>query len=421
MRPLTRVLGAAALLTLLATGGPCAARGEIPLPAKWVSAARSGQSGGPDGRYAGLWAHDAWSESRPAAVLIDPADDGLHVIHAYDRDVWRPFRAAFHENLGHIEGDQLVVPLSPAVSATFRLLSKDRLFGRLERRGRWRELRYAIFERIPSDLKARRDALAQTDARPWRMVDIPIADPDSGKPIIIKATYYPPTGSGPAPLLLMNHGDVTPGFEYLVQRHGELARLFASRGWAVLEMMRRGTGGSGGVLLPEFRSDGRPPSVAYGDERMAANIADVDAVLAAVRRWPQIDGSRILLGGQSRGGLVALEYLAARPGSALGAVNFAGAGWCEDVERATLQGRYTRDRLALAGTSIRQPTWWFYGDNDQCSSAAQIRSWFEVYRAAGGSGELTMFSGVPGDGHGLITHPVFWERHVLDILHRLQR
>ena len=218
----------------------------------------------------------------------------------------------------------------------------------------------------------------------------------------------------------MNHGDVTPGYERLVQRHGELARLFVSRGWAVLELMRRGTGGSGGTLLPELRAEG-PPTVAYGDRRMEADIADVDAALAAVRSWPQIDSSRILLGGQSRGGLIALEYLAARPDAAIGALNFAGAGWCEDVERATLQGRYTTDRLARAGASIRKPTWWLYADTDRCSSATLIRRSFEAYSAAGGAGQLVISSGVPGDGHGLIGHAIFWERSVLDILQRLQR
>jgi dienelactone hydrolase len=410
-------LGATAAAMMLAA----TVHGEIPLPCNLPLSAGGGPAGDPARPFIGVWAHDAWSESRPAAVLVERGDRSGHlrVINAVDRDRWRPFRAGFHDSPGRVESGVLTARLSASIGARYRLLPDGRLFARLERHGVWREVRYGIFERLPAEPSARQAALARTDARPWRMVDIPMTDPDTGQRIALKATYYPATTSGPAPLLLMNHGDVTPGFESLVLRHGELARLFVSRGWAVLEMMRRGTGGSGGTLLPELRPDA-PPTAAYGDRRMAADIADVDAVLAAVRSWSQIDPARILLGGQSRGGLVALEYLAARPDAAIGAINFAGGIWCEDVERRWLDGRYALDRLARAGRSIRKPTWWFYGDNDRCASVGLIRRWFDAYRAGGGTGELMLFSGVPVDGHSLYTHPVFWEHDMLAILRRLQ-
>ncbi|HJQ58655.1 MAG TPA: hypothetical protein VJ890_17230 [Vineibacter sp.] len=409
----------AAIATLTAAAG--SARAEIPVPADWIEVGATASTPAPVGPFAGLWARDAWSESRPAALAIMPgAGDAARVLHAYDADRWRPFPAGQHEAAGKIEDQRLTVTLSSSVSARYRLLPDGRLFGRMERQGTWRSLRYIILENITGNGAARRAALAETTARPWKMVELPITDPDTGTGIALTATYYPAVRSGRAPLLLMTHGDVTPGSERLVARHGELARLFVSRGWAVVEVMRRGTGGSGGKLLPEFRSDG-PPTAAYGDRRMAADIADIDAALAVVRGWPQIDASSILLGGQSRGGLIALEYLAARPAAVIGAVNFAGAGWCEDVERASLQGRYTGDRLAAAGARSRGPTWWFYAESDRCSSPPLVRGWFDAYRAAGGDTELLMVGGVPGDGHGLIHHPVFWEARMLDILQRLQR
>lgn len=417
MRSIVRACLARVWLTLAIVAAMPLARAEIPLPAD-VDLAPTASTSSAESAFLGVWAHDAWSESRPAAIVVQAgAEPGtLRVTHAYDRDRWRPFPAGFHDNPGRLVDGELVSDLSPTVTARYRRLPDGRLFGRLERRGTWHDVRYVILERLP--VEQRRAALTDTDARPWRMVDIPMTDPDTGRPIALKATYYPASVPGPAPLLLMNHGDVTPGYEYLVQRHGELARLFVSRGWAVLEMMRRGTGGSGGTLLPEFRPDG-PITAAYGDQRMAADFADVDAVLAAVRTWPGIDASRILLGGQSRGGLVAIEYLAARPNAALGAINFAGGGWCERDEQAFLQGRYTLDRFARAGASIRKPTLWLYGDNDHCFSAPFIRRWFDAYRAAGGTGDLLIVSGVPGDGHGLVAHADFWERRILDMLRRL--
>lgn len=417
MRSIVRACRVGIWLTLVIVTATSGARAEIPLPADIITAPTPITSSA-ESAFLGVWAHDAWSESRPAALVIQPgaAAGTLRVTHAYDHDRWRPFPAGFHDSPGRLVDGELVTALSPTVTARYRLLPDGRLFGRLERRGTWHDVRYVIFERLP--MPPRRAALTDTDARPWRMVDIPMTDPDTGRPIVLKATYYPASGPGPAPVLVMGHGDVTVGYEYLVQRHGELARLFVSRGWAVVEMMRRGTGGSGGTLLPEFRRDG-PITAAYGDRRIAADIADVDAVLAAVRTWPGIDANRILLGGQSRGGLVAIEYLAARPDAALGAINFAGGGWCERDEQAILQGRYTLDRFARAGASIRKPTLWLYGDNDRCFSAPFIRRWFDAYRSAGGTGDLLIVSGVPGDGHSLVAHADFWERRILDMLQRL--
>jgi len=407
------------LLLLAAIVQTVTALGDVRLPPDVLRSAPSTSVTGPLGRMAGIWAGDAWQDSRPAALAIG-SDDGVvpHVTQAYGGDHWRPMSASYHTDIGRIDGDWLVVPWSDHLEARYRLLPDGRLFGRLERHRAPNEVHYVVFERLPAESQARAAALTRTDSRPWRMVDIPMTDPDSGKPITLKATWYRPAVPGRAPLLLMTHGDVTPGYENLVLRYGELARLFVSQGWSVLQVMRRGTGGSGGTLLPEFRPEG-PPTVAYGDRRMAADIADLDAVLADAPGWPDVDPARILLGGFSRGGLIALEYLAVRPDAAIGAINFSGGIWCEDVERAELQGSYTGDRLAAAGATIRKPTWWFYADNDHCQSTALIRQRFDGYRAAGGTGGLRIYSGVPRDGHDLINRPVLWEADLLAILQGL--
>lgn len=416
---MVRGFGFVASALMAAALSIAAARGEIPMPPDALAVAESTPPAGPMGALIGVWAHDAWQESHPAAVAI-ASDDGVkaRVVHAYDRDHWRPLVASHHTDVGRLDGDALVVRFSSHVAVRYSPLPDGRLFGRMERRGEWHDVRYVIFDRLPVDLQTRKAELARTDARPWHMVDIPMTDPDSGRPITLKATYYPPATAGRAPLLLMNHGDVTPGHEGLVLQQGELARLFVSRGWAVLEMMRRGAGGSGGTLLPEIPRNGLP-TAAYGDRRMAADFADVDAALAAARTWATVDPARILLGGFSRGGMVALEYLAAHPDAAIGALNFSGSIWGEDIERDKVRKRYTGDRLARAGTGIRKPTLWLYGDNDSYQSVPIIRQRFDGYRAAGGTGELRIYSGVPHEGHDLINRPAFWEDGVLAFLRRL--
>ena len=419
-RSFPAAVGAMVLLLLLAAiVHTVAVLGGIPLPSDVLKSTASEPVAVPWEPMVGLWAGDAWHDSRPAAVAIGSGDGVVpQVTQAYGGDRWRPMSASHHAGIGRIDGDSLVVPFSGDLEARYRPLPDGRLFGRLEHHRQRNEVSYVIFERLPAESQARAAELSRTGRRPWRMVDIPMKDPDSGRSIALKATWYPPAVSGRAPLLLMTHGDVTPGYENLVLRYGELARLFASRGWSVLQVMRRGTGGSGGTLLPEFRPEG-PPTVAYGDRRMAADIADLDAVLADAQGWANVDPARILLGGFSRGGLVALEYLAVHPNAAIGAINVSGGIWCEDVERAELQGRYTGDRLATAGATIRKPTWWLYGDNDHCQSVALTRQRFEGYRAAGGTGELHIYAGVPRDGHDLINRPNLWEADMLAILQSL--
>ncbi len=417
MRLVVRSCLASVWLTLAIVVTATVARAEIPLPAD-ITVRPTASTSSAESAFLGVWAHDAWNEERPAALVVQSGASAglLRVTLAYDRDKGRPFPAGFTPSTGRVVDGELRTELSSNVSARYRVLPDGRLFGRLERRGTWHDVRYVIFDRLPAI--PHRTALTDTDARPWRMVDIPMTDPDTGRPIALKATYYPSSRRGTAPLLLMGHGDVSPGYEYLVKRHGDLARLFVSRGWAVLEMMRRGTGGSGGTLLPEFRPDS-PPTAAYGDRRIAADIADVDAVVAAVRTWPDIDANRIMLSGHSRGGMIAIEYLAARPDAAIGAVNFSGGGWCEGDEQTFLEGRYTVDRFAKAGASIRKPTLWLYGDNDSCFSVPFIRRGFDAYRAAGGTGELLIYSGVPREGHDLLSHAILWEQRILDMLQRL--
>jgi len=87
------------------------------------------------------------------------------------------------------------------------------------------------------------------------------------------------------------------------------------------ETVRRGRGASGGEYLETY---GCMPSRLWpGIER---GIEDLDAVLDFVRRQSWADPSRLVMGGQSRGGILSVAYAGRRPDVLKGVVNFAG-GW----------------------------------------------------------------------------------------------
>ena len=100
--------------------------------------------------------------------------------------------------------------------------------------------------------------------------------------------------------------------------------------------------GSRPVLVLE-RYDCERAVLAAGVERA---VEDLDAALAFVAARPWADPTRLLLGGMSRGGLLAVLYPSRRAVAARGVVNFAG-GWT--VERCDGRTRFNEDTFAEGG------------------------------------------------------------------------
>ncbi|QQS12513.1 MAG: hypothetical protein IPK81_24095 [Rhodospirillales bacterium] len=387
-------------------------RGALAALAATEAAARSASTPG----IVGDWAGDAWNDTRQTRIRV--ARDGvgaLMVEIAYGEDArMGRLPADMHRVPATVRADGVVVDVSPRLRITLTHTPDDRVFARWERAAPWRDVRYALLRRAGPEPWP---ALGRD--RPWRMLRIPVPRANGDDDELV-ATFYPAAGRAPAPLALLIHGDVTPGQEGAVIHHGAIARLLASRGWAVVEPMHRGAGGSRGRFFPEFPVD-RSLDAAYGDAMAAAAFEEFDAVVDAARGWPGIDARRPLMVGQSRGGLFAILQAARRPADIAGVINFAGGAWCDADEPATSAGPYARARFAEAGALARAPTLWLYADTDLCVSPATSRAAFDAYRAAGGSGDLVMSSGLYPDGHGLILRPSYWEAPVLAFIGRLTR
>ena len=233
----------------------------------------------------------------------------------------------------------------------------------------------------------------------------------------LEAFLYRPAAPGPLPVLVFNHGSTGAGrvspADTQNYRYPEVARFFVERGWAVLIPMRRGRGGSGGEYLERYDCD--RAILAAGVDRA---VEDLDAVLGFLATQSWADPARLLLGGMSRGGLLAVVYSSRRAVAARGVVSFAG-GWT--VERCDARTRFNEDTFAEAGRAARLPMLWLYSENDRNYGPAAVRAYHQGFVRAGGIATLEMFPPIGRDGHILLPGEVrAWRTAVEAFLAGLQ-
>lgn len=121
----------------------------------------------------------------------------------------------------------------------------------------------------------------------------------------IGALLTKPTGPGPFPAYVHNHGAMTQqsASGSLWSFPGEIDSRLASKGYVVLRPARRGYLGSEGNTTTYWvqGSTLRASDVIYGAYEEAK---DVHAAVEYLRSCPFVDGHRIAIGGHSVGGLV---------------------------------------------------------------------------------------------------------------------
>lgn len=250
---------------------------------------------------------------------------------------------------------------------------------------------------------------------PWR-------DEDGALQTLEMVVYRPP-GEGPFPTLIFNHGSTGSGdkpewFKF-TWTSPEVARYFTERGWQVLFPQRRGRGKSGGLYDEGFNFDraagysGEPDIAVAGFDRA---VSDLDVVTAQVLTRPDVDQKRLIIGGVSRGGILAVAYAGMRPELFRGVVNIVG-GWLGDI---CAQSAEVNMSLMRRGARFTQQMLWLYGKEDPYYKIVHSRTVFDAFTAAGGSGQFVAIDPPPGrDGHSIHLKPSMWainvERYLNDI------
>jgi dienelactone hydrolase len=211
---------------------------------------------------------------------------------------------------------------------------------------------------------------------------------------------------------LFTHGSVGNGNDpkevAFSAGYPELARYFTEQGWQVAVLQRRGRGRSGGLYAEGWQPDrGRyvcEPALARAG--LQRGIDDMDAATRQLLTWPDVDRSRLLVGGHSKGGLLAMAFAARQPGRFLGVLNFVG-GWVG--ERCEFAEQINTPAFVTAAT-VGRPTLWLYGERDPYYSLAHSRKNFEAYRGAGGQGAFEVLSlGPLRNDHQIVRSPAVWQ------------
>ena len=228
-----------------------------------------------------------------------------------------------------------------------------------------------------------------TDPIELQMVPVKI----DGTQFKLATRIFRPVGEPPFPTVVFHHGSTGYGRNpKLFPRHTpqlSISEFFTERGWAVVLPSRRGRGGSEGRYDEGFHTDRKrgysctPTAASQGFEHA---LADVDAVTAAIRNLPFVDPERLVVGGQSRGGILAAVHAAKHPSWYQGVISFAG-GWVGESKRCRKAATINQQLFARAAPYPHEIIW-LHGPRDPVYSNRHVKANFAAFEDAGGSGTL---------------------------------
>jgi dienelactone hydrolase len=210
-----------------------------------------------------------------------------------------------------------------------------------------------------------------------------------------------PQGTGPFGAVVLNHGVAGTRAERMRESPDQLlsaASVFVQHGFVVVLPLRRGFGLTGG----EYAEDPGPCSNPDFRKAETAASEDVMAAYEYTRKLPYVDGSRMILAGQSAGAMVSIYTAATRAPQGLVAVlGFAaGRGGNPDyrpgVPCAIEPVAKLLDNL---GKSIKVPVLFHYAANDRFFNAETTRLWFDRFKAGGAKAEYVLQPAFGSDGH----------------------
>lgn len=222
---------------------------------------------------------------------------------------------------------------------------------------------------------------------------------DDGRAIELEAYLVKPALPARLPLAVLTHGsprDAAGRARMAATQMAFQAEELARRGYLAVVVMRRGYGTSSSGWSEGY---GRCDSPEY--ERAARESArDLRAALHVLATRPDVDRSRMIVIGQSAGGIAAVALAAQPPEGLKAIVNFAGGRGSRGPNDVCSEDRLV-DAYGALGKTARIPSLWIYTENDLYFRPALAQRMFDAYRTQGGSGELRLLPAFGTDGHAL--------------------
>jgi len=218
-----------------------------------------------------------------------------------------------------------------------------------------------------------------------------IPAPSGAKTVELETTIFKPPGDGPFPVVVMNHGKALGNPRNQNRdRFVVLSREFVKRGYAVVIPMRKGFSRSSGEYV-----DRGCDMTAHGQSQ----ADDLQSTLDYLRTQRWADTERVLVAGQSYGGLTAMAFGTRQYPGVKGLINFAGGlkmhgGDCR-WQQSLVQA------FAAYGAQTTLPSIWFYGENDNHFGPDLAARLHNAYVQAGGNARLVAYGAFKKDAHGM--------------------
>lgn len=226
----------------------------------------------------------------------------------------------------------------------------------------------------------------------------------------IRAVLGRPSAEGKRPAFIDTHGAMSQGGDKgsswtELPRQSHL-HMLVEHGYAVLRVARRGYCGSEGKSLPDYalrQVDGYRPSARQVLEAIETESADLCAAFEFLSSLPDIDASRIAVGGLSTGGLASL-LAATRELRFRAVVTMAGGFvWADDdriTSRAILDGLWPE-----LAKKLTMPVLILWSANDAELQPAVGESLASALQNAQRRVEHITYPPFGENGHALFAHP----------------
>ena len=233
-----------------------------------------------------------------------------------------------------------------------------------------------------------------------------------GKAGKLQAWLWRPSGPGPFPVIVYNHGSEQ---DPVVGTRDTLGPFFVSHGYAILFPYRRGAGKSEGTYWKDVvdkKPDGEQASATI-DELVLEND-DIVSAIAWTRAQPWAQRDQINVAGCSFGGIETL-FTAERPIAGLrAAVDFAGASmsWAKSPQ--------LQSRLLRSVESAKVPVFFVQAQNDfNTAPSSTLSAAMRAKKLPNRVHIFPPFGTTPMQGHAMFCMKGMsvWGDEVLQFLH----
>ncbi len=216
----------------------------------------------------------------------------------------------------------------------------------------------------------------------------------------IPVTIYRPTGQGPFPLLVFNHGRAVSEKRANQgrSRPEHLARYLVAKGFVVMAPTRVGYADTYSDFDPEDQG---------GCKTMRLDpmsIAATDQVLATVdyaKSLAYVDATRWIVAGQSVGGLATVVTVGRNPPGLLAGINFSGGvgGNPETQPGSPCSPNSIASHWAALAKFAKVPMLWLYWKNDKYWGEDYPKKWHKAWVDAGAQASFKSMEPSGKDGH----------------------